>query len=146
MPVDSGSGTAPQPRTEGRADLYLRDGIPAALVDTIEVTISRVARLEETDAVAEYRVRQWPPAADGDAGSGDGRSCRRDRVGRFEEWASAQGCSLEPGFEVRAVTAGMIGRAADYERVSVPLLTLAYYESGELTGVAPYSDGPRRPP
>lgn len=143
MSAGSGTDAAAEHRTERRVDLYVRDGIPVALVDTVEATIDRVARLQKTDAVEGFRVKQWPPTADGDAVLGNDGPCRRDRVGAFREWADERGYSLEPGFEVRTVTGAMLGRPADYERVSVPLVALAYYEDGDLAGVAPYTDGSR---
>lgn len=124
-----------------RVTLYIRDNVPAALTDTIQWYLDRLARLEEAGSIAAYRVEQWPPCTTGpEKINSDGHS-RQELVATFEKWATEHGCSLEPAFEMKTVTSSLSDRNIRAEQISVPLLTLVLYENGDINGIAPCSHG-----
>ena len=67
-----------------------------------------------------------------------------DRVVEFEQWATEQGCTLQPAFQWRP--AGFEDDDDDprkYRTILTPLITLAIYDTSEqeLAAVYPHVDG-----
>jgi hypothetical protein len=135
---------ADAPQQSGRRlVLYICDRYPAALVDTIQTVRERCDRLEAAGTLDGYQLEHWPPCTTGDHTLTDRQPSRREQIATFQTWAADNGYTLEPAFHTQTITSTLLSQDVRYEHVSVPLVTLALYEDGELTGVAPCSDGGR---
>ncbi|MFC6719439.1 HTH domain-containing protein [Natrialbaceae archaeon GCM10025810] len=126
-------------------DCYVRTAVPATLVGTIDAVADRLERLSETDAIAEYRIRGWPPENDALAESAANET-RDELVSAFEAWADERGHTLEPAFRRERVPSSPPGTQSDdrRERVRVPIVALAVRdrEADRLRGVVPHTADP----
>lgn len=148
MPVNNATEQpteADPPQQSGRRlVLYIRDSYPAALADTIQTILERCDQLEAAGTLDGYRLEQWPPCTNtGESTLAEPQPSRREQVATFETWAVDNGYTLKPAFHTQTITASLLSQDVQYEHTSVPLLTCALYEDGELNGVAPCSDGDR---
>ena len=123
-----------------RVDCYVRSSVPAAVSKRITALVERLRTLEEAGVLDEVRVAQWP--AEHAIGDTD-QPTREELVAEFTDWATANGCSLEPGFCRRRTTPSLLEVADPCESLRVPLVALALSdadtadETGDLHGVVP---------
>jgi len=142
--TDQPIGAGSPPQSGRRLVLYIRERYPAALADTIQTIRERCAQLEAAGTLDGYQLEHWPPSTStGEHTLAEPQPSRREQVATFETWAADNGYTLEPAFHTHTITSTLLSQDVRYEHVSVPLVTLALYDDGELTGVAPCSDGGR---
>ncbi|MBX0323289.1 hypothetical protein EGH21_09625 [Halomicroarcula sp. F13] len=70
---------------------------------------------------------------------GAGACLERARYNEFADWASETGACLSPFFDVRLCYSTETGERR--RELVLPAMCLAVYEDGELTRVAPRSEG-----
>ncbi|TMT87583.1 hypothetical protein E2L06_13715 [Haloterrigena sp. H1] len=123
-----------------RVDCYVRSSVPAAVSKRITVLVERLRTLEEIGILDDVQVTQWP--AEHTIGDTD-QPTRQELVDEFDEWATAHGCSLEPGFCRRQTTPSLLGIDEPCESLRVPLVALALSDAAGdgdadgLRGVVP---------
>jgi hypothetical protein len=122
-------------------ELHVRSLAPRAGHTQQEAAIERLDRLESRGRVDEFSVNVWghqvslsTAAARTDAGQ-----FVLDRVEEFREWAEETGRSVDSFFETRRVSSEIMDE--DFAALVLPAVTLAEYREGELSFVAPCSDG-----
>lgn len=124
-------------RGELRVDCYVRPRMPGPTGDRIAAVVERLQRLDEADAIAAYRIAQWPAEHHVAAETDDTqRPTRQELVTEFECWAEQRGYSLEPTFRRRTLPSWPLGSddAERRERVRVPVVALALYDVTRLDG------------
>ena len=122
-------------------DLHVRSLTPRAGNGRQEAVIERLERLADTGRIHEFNVHVWgrqvslsTAAARTDAGQNV-----LNRVEMFREWAADTDRSISSFFETRRVDSRMTEES--YAALVLPMFTLAEYHGGELTYVAPCTDG-----
>jgi hypothetical protein len=105
---------------------------------TRTTVLDRLSGLRASGAIEGFDVETWPDEIrlDGETTHGDVVST----FGRFQDWASEHGLSVEPPFEVRQVSP-LLG--ASYRVLRLPVMALATHADDELAGVYPCTDGER---
>ena len=125
---------------ERRVVLYIRQHASAALVEGLCRLVDRVRRLE-TDGIAAVVVTTWGPVTPALERLGDTGPSVSLTADSFQAWADSEGYTLRPAF-TRHETSSLLESRPSTE-LRVPTACLAVYADGELTFVAPCSDGER---
>lgn len=121
-----------------RLELYVRSLHPGTAGDRQETVIERLQELEREGVVDASQVLVW-----GDRMPGSPAEARTDaglfalnRAAVFAEWADRNGFSVDE-FEHQHIESRLLGES--YRTLSVPVMTLAEFEGGDLRFVAPVS-------
>jgi hypothetical protein len=132
------SEDAPTPVT---VELHVRSLAPQGGRDQQESAIERLDRLATDGRIDEFSVDVWGQQVSLSTASArtDAGRAVLDRVEAFREWADETGRSVESFFETRRVASEITDQ--QYVSLVLPTLTLAEYRDGDLSFVAPCSDG-----
>jgi len=128
-----------EPTAPDTVELYVRSLAPGPAGSRQEATIERLERLVDRRAVEEYAVHVWGArvALSTTAARTDAGRFVLDRLAAFRRWAAGADASLEPFFETRETHSSITGEV--YATVELPVLALAEYRDGRLTGVSPHA-------
>jgi len=124
-----------------RAELYVRSLLPDSYSQRQAEVVQRLGRLVGSGVLTERQVHPCGnqlPATPAEANTDVGEWLVERFLG-FNEWASTNGCGLDPAFEIREVNDTMSG--AQYRALRPPAILLAEYREGELVCVTPHRDG-----
>lgn len=121
-------------------ELYVRSLSAGDDQARISDTLSRLADLAAEDVIEDYEVHVWggglslePEITGTDAGA-----FIRETAASFREWAHETGRELS-GFETETVHSAMTGRT--HRNLSVPTMAICERTDGDVTWVAPCTDG-----
>ncbi|MDG5775456.1 hypothetical protein QA599_03300 [Haloarculaceae archaeon H-GB1-1] len=124
-----------------RLELYVRSLLPDGAHERQEAAIERLDRLDENDDVSEYSVVVWGKQVAPETAAARTREGEYilNRIAEFKQWALGNTVSLESFYQERRVDAPVTAEA--HTAITLPVMGLAEYHGGELTHVAPCTDG-----
>lgn len=117
-----------------RVVLRLRTLAPHGISKTQTEIIDRLQWLEADDRIAELDIDVWGGSIGSNRTAGRDPSHVREMVTEFERWADEHDCTLRPAFERRST------RTTGEERLVLPLLCLAVYDTKTVQAVYPHVD------
>lgn len=120
---------------QSRANLEVCVRIDTPIPSQQDVVIERAAELEREGRINGFRVRSWPRQVRLSPHGIESETV--EAFERFEEWASRNGASLRPAYEVCTRDSEITGDRD--EVLVVPEVSIAVYEGGNLVGVVPHS-------
>lgn len=137
------SGNIKQERTveQGRTvDLYLRAEPQFGVEKQKETVIDRLSELEREGKIDGFHVYIWGREIrpTGPLEGTDYHQTVLTSLGEFEEWLRERGASVDQLFKRREIESNIVGEA--YTVISLPMMCLAVYDDGELSGVYPCYD------
>ena len=118
-----------------RAELFVRSDLPKPVQKRCEAVESLLDALERDGVVDGVSTTFWAKRVPVDGGP----SPERARYNEFCEWAREAGVCLAPFFDTRECYSFETGEKRT--ELVLPVLCLAIYEDGELTQVAPFTEG-----
>jgi hypothetical protein len=121
-------------------ELYTRSLANPGVMPQQGAVISRLARLEEQNHIADFTVHIWPKriAHDAVTAKTDPGAAILHQITRFREWTQGKGYSL-PSFTTDDADSPLTGE--EYATTALPSVTLAEYQGDTLWFVAPWTDG-----
>lgn len=121
---------------EIRAELFVRESLPAPATRSSQTIIARLERLAADGVLEQYGVTSWAKRL---SLTGSEASSQRDRYSEFSDWAREHGLRLTPFFDTRECYSMKTGKKQT--ELVFPAICLAVYEDDELVTVAPHADG-----
>ena len=128
-------------RTDTRIELYVRSLLPDGAHDRQEAVIERLERLETEDRIDDFSVVVWGKqvARGSTAAHTEAGTYILNRVAEFKQWALSNNVSLGSFYQQGTVENETTEES--YDTITLPVMGLAEYESGELVHVAPSTRG-----
>lgn len=126
---------AMEPPGDTRTVLFTRRDLPTPARKRRDAVVQELRCLADRGGLDSFEVVDWDkrvPVAS--------PSAERDRHEEFAAWAAAAGLVLSPFFDTRLCYCTETGEKR--EELVLPALCLAVYEDGDLSTVAPHTDGP----
>lgn len=119
-------------------DLYVRGFSP--FQELRNETVKRIEKLKRENKIANYRISEWPTEVMVSTRDETGdRNAPYYKFNEFESWATQNGVSIRPYFDVHEYSSLFTGEAT--EVIIVPTMCLAVSENDELKCVYPCTDG-----
>lgn len=122
-------------------DLYLCAEPQFGVEKQKEAVIDRLTALERAELIDGFNIYIWGREIrpTGPLEGTDYHEFVLDSLRKFEEWLQRNGASEDRIFKRREVDSEFVDET--YEVISLPMMCLAVYDDGELSGVYPYYDG-----
>ena len=122
-------------------ELYVRSLLPNGAHERQEAVIERLERLSREDHVADFSVIVWGKqvARDSAAAHTEEGQYILNRVAEFKQWALSNNVSLESFYQTTTVDNEVTEDS--YTAITLPVMGLAEYHTGELQHVAPCTNG-----
>ena len=123
-------------------EVFVRSLAPTSGQERQRAVLAHLDRLDSEGLIDGYDVHVWGDAVAADSAASDTAAGRgvRTRVAAFQQWALSENVSVQPFFETSTQSSAMTGEERTV--ISLPELTVAEYEGGELNGMAPHrADG-----
>ncbi|PSP42479.1 hypothetical protein BRC66_01285 [Halobacteriales archaeon QH_2_66_30] len=115
-------------------ELHVRSELPAPARSQASQVYEELGVLAGQGAIADLHREHWPNRTPID----DPESDVRDTYLQFQSWATDQGYSLAPFFQIRECYTPEVGDWCDW--LVTPAMCLAVYEDGTLSAVYPHRD------
>lgn len=125
---------------ERTVDLYLRAEPQFGVENQREAVVDRLTALEREEKIDDFNVYAWGREIR-PAGPLEGTDYHRmvlRSLGEFEEWLRRNGTPANRLFERREVDSELTDET--YTVISLPMMCIAVYDDGDLSGVYPYYD------
>jgi hypothetical protein len=121
--------------------LYVRSLLPDGAHDRQETVLERLGQLSEADRIDDYSVVAWGKQIAPESAAAETEEGRYilNRIAEFKQWALSNNVSLSSFYQRRTVTSKASDRT--YHAIRLPVMGLAEYIDGELTHVAPCTEG-----
>ncbi|MFC6973835.1 HTH domain-containing protein [Halomicroarcula sp. GCM10025709] len=128
---------APAPHIE----LYVRSMLPDGAHERQEAVLDRLDRLDREDEIEGFNVVVWGKqiAPESAAANTEEGKYILNRVAEFKQWALSNNVSLESFYQSGEVESEVTDEA--YDAMVLPVMGLAEYRDGELSHVAPCTEG-----
>lgn len=125
-----------------RLELYVRSLSASEARTEQETVVEQLATLVERDLIDEYSVEVWGKelCPTGVMAQTEPGRATLELVSEFQAWAEEAGYSLTPFFE-RSTVHRSLTHEESLLVIRLPVMTLAAYQDGELTFVAPCREG-----
>ena len=128
-------------QTEPYLELYVRSMLPDGAGSRQDSVIDKLDELERREEIAGYNVVVWGKqiAPESAAASTEEAKYILNRVAEFKQWALSNNVSLESFYQSTDVESEVTDEA--YDAMVLPVMGLAEYREGELSHVAPCTEG-----
>lgn len=124
-------------------ELYLRAEPQFGAENQKQVVVDRVVELDREEKIDDHHVYIWGREIR-PTGPLEGTDYHRTvltSLRKFEEWLERNGAPVDRLFKRREVDSEVVDET--YTVISLPMVCLAVYDHGELSGVYPHYDGER---
>lgn len=127
--------------TTPHIELYVRSLLPDGAHERQEAVIDQLDRLDREGRIDDFSVIVWGKhiSRESAAAHTEAGEYILNRVAEFKQWALSNNVSLESFYQTTAVDNEVTDEA--YTTMTLPVMGLAEYRSGELQHVAPCTKG-----
>lgn len=122
-------------------ELYVRSLLPSGAHERQKAVIEQLQRLQREEQIEDFSVIVWGKqvARDSAAAHTEEGQYILNRVAEFKQWALSNNVSLESFYQTGTVDNEVTEDS--YTAITLPVMGLAEYHSGELQHVAPCTHG-----